>query len=354
MKLAKNGYCFSPTRLALLWLLAMLAAMLSPTAVWAQDQPQSGQVQLEINTNPSLPVAPPLPTQANDINPPAQPLSAEQIPQVPMSGEVLPSVPAVPAVPGANVVPPPPPQPGFDSGAIPNVPVDAPPPVPPATSPEKAQLPEEEPKTPEEVAALDAKREAFLKLDAWHQQIMSGYVFSATLMNDPFMPIESVARPPEEDAQKQNENRKKLPLLRRLALNQFTLNAIIVAANPKDSTALVDSGGRGFILHKGTLIGPNNGYVKDITATRVVVEENEVNSRGESRPKEIVFSLNTLEEEVDDMGAIFDGDTLLFQQPDELVEDPGGGDSFTPTQDLSAQGNDGFQTPSPDGVPLAE
>ena len=82
-----------------------------------------------------------------------------------------------------------------------------------------------------------------------------------------------------------------------MALSQFTLSAIIVASDPRENSANVDSGGRGFIIKKGTLIGPNDGYVKEITENTVVIEEPEVNFRGETSYKETVLRLNQFDTE---------------------------------------------------------
>jgi Tfp pilus assembly protein PilP len=177
----------------------------------------------------------------------------------------------------------------------PNIPADAPPPIPPAVSSEEPE-PEPTPLTDEERAQQEAKNGAFETLQRWHGSIMTNYVFNTSIMYDPFMPIDSVTRTPEVNTSKEDENRKK-PMLQRLALNQFVLSAIIVASNPNETSALVDSGGRGYILKRGTLIGPNNGYVKEITNTRVVIEEPEVNYLGETRFRETVFSLESLTEE---------------------------------------------------------
>jgi Tfp pilus assembly protein PilP len=181
---------------------------------------------------------------------------------------------------------------------FPNVPADAPPPVPPTLSDTSGNVPEEpaEPLTPEEQAKHEARTETYSKLQQWHNSIMAGYAFSTTLLFDPFMPIESVARPPEVETKKDEDLRKK-PMIQRLALNQFVLSAIIVAADPNETSALVDNGGRGYILKRGTLIGPNNGYVKEITQSRVVIEEPEVNYMGETRLRETVMSLELVDDE---------------------------------------------------------
>lgn len=168
--------------------------------------------------------------------------------------------------------------------------------------------PEPEPKTPEEAAALEVKNETFQKLNKWHTTIMADYIFNTNMIGDPFMPIESIARPPEKQLdQMDEERRRRLPLLQRLTLNQFTVSAIVVASNPDATSALLDSGGRSFIVHRGTLIGPNGGYVKEITPTRVVVEEQIRDYRGQSTPIETVFRLNVLEDDALDEFKIEEG-----------------------------------------------
>ena len=182
---------------------------------------------------------------------------------------------------------------------LPIVPADAPPPIPPSLSILPQREPDPEPTTPEEAAALEVKNKIFGKLGEWHSSVMQNYVFNTGLMSDPFMPIESVARPQDTRllAEQDEERKRRLPLLQRLTLNQFTLSAIVVSADPGATSALLDSGGRSFIVHRGTLIGPNGGYVKEITPNRVIVVEPQVNYRGESQLAETVFRMNVLEDE---------------------------------------------------------
>jgi Tfp pilus assembly protein PilP len=179
---------------------------------------------------------------------------------------------------------------------LPMVPANAPPPIPPSFPSQPSQAPDPEPATPEEAKALELKNEAFAKLGEWHSEVMRNYVFNTGLMSDPFMPIESVSRPVDTAllAQRDEERRRRLPLIQRLSLNQFTLSAIVVSANPDATSALLDSGGRSFIVHRGTLIGPNGGYVKEITPSRVLVVEPLVNYRGETQMAETVFRMNAL------------------------------------------------------------
>jgi type IV pilus assembly protein PilP len=149
------------------------------------------------------------------------------------------------------------------------------------------------PKPPDDPEALPVYNE----LDKWHRGILQAYEVNVTEMNDPFMPIETVARPPEEN-QTQARDLSRLPMIQRLALNQFTLTAIVEAANPANNSALVDSGGTGYIIQRGTKIGPNNGFVREITSTKVIIEEPEVNFRGEHGSRVFEMSLNELDSSI--------------------------------------------------------
>ncbi|MDR2612421.1 MAG: pilus assembly protein PilP [Deltaproteobacteria bacterium] len=158
------------------------------------------------------------------------------------------------------------------------------------------------PKLPDDPESIPV----FKELTKWHDDVMVSYNVDVTRMNDPFMPIETVARPPESDNTKPDLSR--LPMIQRLALNQFTLSAIVEAPNPANNTALVDAGGKGYLIEKGTKIGPNDGVVREITSSKVIIEEPEVNYRGERSIRVTEMSLNVLESSVDfDGGEGFSG-----------------------------------------------
>jgi type IV pilus assembly protein PilP len=304
---------FRPAGEVFLGLLALLVIGLILSSP-ARSQQQGGlDLQVEVTSPADQTAIPPYPPQPGEA-----PVYGAQpaLPPAPPQGGVAPVYGSQGDVGGAPAYgetgqdflgaqpysTPPPGDFGFDNpmgqqpGDIPAVPTDAPPPVPPSLG---ADQPVEEPtpQTPEEMALQEARNEAYGKLQEWHNSIMSGYVFNTGMMADPFMPIESVARPPE--APQREEDIKKKPMLQRLALNQFVLSAIIVANDPSETSALVDSGGRGYILKRGTLIGPNNGYVKEIGQDRVVIEEPEVNYLGETRMRETVLRLDQLDEDLE-------------------------------------------------------
>jgi Tfp pilus assembly protein PilP len=165
--------------------------------------------------------------------------------------------------------------------------------IPPGEEDEAASG--DEPPTEEQLARREMTGKIHSELEKWHSDVLSTYVFNPSLLTDPFLPIES-ALPAAANPKRENSDKNKTPI-QKLALSQFTLSAIIVASDPSDNSANVDSGGRGFIIKKGTMIGPNDGYVKEINENSVVIEEPEVNFRGETSYKETVLRLNQLDPE---------------------------------------------------------
>jgi type IV pilus assembly protein PilP len=172
----------------------------------------------------------------------------------------------------------------------------------PTDVPGDIQIPElSSPRPPEDPTAIPVYNE----LERFHREVLAAYLVNVTTMPDPFMPIETVARPPE--AERQQVDTRRLPMIQRLALNQFTLTAIIEAPTPANNTALVDSGGIGYLIRRGTKIGPNNGFVREITSTKVVIEEPETNYRGDRSTRLIEMSLNTLESSIEIEGGTIEG-----------------------------------------------
>jgi type IV pilus assembly protein PilP len=143
------------------------------------------------------------------------------------------------------------------------------------------------------------------EMQRWHKALLAGYVVNLTRMADPFMPIETVMRPPTQE-NNDAEARKRLPMIERLALNSFTLTAIVVSPSPNNSTALVDSGGVGYLIRKGTKIGPNNGFVREITDTKVVIEEPSTGAYSGGGPRLTELRLNPMDSGLPDDGLIMD------------------------------------------------
>jgi type IV pilus assembly protein PilP len=175
-------------------------------------------------------------------------------------------------------------------------PVSAAPPVPPKLGrPEDpTEKPEDtgKPLTPAEIEANKKKDQITDELRASNQAALSDYSFQAGSMHDPFMPIETVARPPASDP----KSTEVKPVLQQMALSQFTLTAIVLKDDPSQSMAMVDSGGKGYIIYLGTLIGNNNGVVKEITTNKVIIEEPEPSYRTGGAARRTELRLTTAQD----------------------------------------------------------
>ena len=80
--------------------------------------------------------------------------------------------------------------------------------------------------------------------------------------------------------------------LQQVSLDKLTLSAVVVATNPDDTSALLESGNRSFIVHKGSPIGPNGGYVKEITTREVIVAVPIIDSLGAKSLAETVLRMS--------------------------------------------------------------
>jgi Tfp pilus assembly protein PilP len=157
------------------------------------------------------------------------------------------------------------------------------------------------PKVPEDPEAAPVYQE----MDKWHSKLLAAYNLNLNTLPDPFMPIETVMRPANTEVAKKEPD-KRLPMIQRLSLNSFTLTAIVVHPNPANSTALVDSGGVGYLIRQGTKIGPNNGVVREITDSKVVIEEPEVNYKGDKRVRYTELKLNPIDSGLPEEGFLDD------------------------------------------------
>jgi type II secretory pathway component PulC len=62
-------------------------------------------------------------------------------------------------------------------------------------------------------------------------------------------------------------------VIERVQLADLSLSAIVVASDPSNNIAMLEHGGVGYLVHKGSKIGSKNGVVREITASTVVIEE---------------------------------------------------------------------------------
>ena len=112
------------------------------------------------------------------------------------------------------------------------------------------------------------------------------YHYTLTGKRDPFTPPFSTAAPETVDS-----DEPKTPL-QRFDLGQLKLVGVIWETD--EPRALIeDSGGLGYIITRGTLIGSRGGVVKMIEPKRVVIEEYETDFFGKrkSKQKELDFAV---------------------------------------------------------------
>lgn len=143
---------------------------------------------------------------------------------------------------------------------------------------EKAATPAPQPKSAVTATAAQVKTE---------EQPVAIYAYSPAGRRDPFMPIII------------KEEKKSLagakPPLERYPVNDFKL-AGIVWGGLGYHAMLEGPDGKGYFIRVGTKIGPNQGVVKKITQTTMIIEEKYKDPTGETNRKEIIIELRKKQE----------------------------------------------------------
>lgn len=114
------------------------------------------------------------------------------------------------------------------------------------------------------------------------------YTYNPAGKRDPFKPFITLGP------------RKRTPTARLTPLQRYDvseLKLVGILKAPAGYRALVeDAGGKGFIITKGTLIGRENGRVKEIHDDRVIIKQTHKNIFGEIKEREISIRLKKPEE----------------------------------------------------------
>ena len=119
------------------------------------------------------------------------------------------------------------------------------------------------------------------------EQPVAVYTYSAAGRRDPFMPI--IIK-----EEKKGLSGAKTPL-ERFPINEFKL-AGIVWGGLGYHAMLEGPDGKGYFIRVGTKIGPNQGVVKKITQTTMIIEEKYRDPTGEVNRKEITIELRKKQE----------------------------------------------------------
>jgi len=169
--------------------------------------------------------------------------------------------------------------------------------------------PAETPKKPEPAAkpALDKTQEKKAPLaekkpsaptPADVQKSAVEFTYDPAGKPDPFTPlitaipsgkqIERTAGPAEIPA-------AELTPLQKYDLSELKLVAIILQYNSEPTAMVEDKAGYGYIIKKGMLIGKNNGIIKEINGTSVVIDEKTGDAAGAEKMKPTTLTItNTM------------------------------------------------------------
>ena len=114
------------------------------------------------------------------------------------------------------------------------------------------------------------------------------YTYNPAGKRDPFKPFISLG--PKKAA-----HTARLTPLQRYDVSELKLVGIL--KGPIGYRALVeDASGKGFIITKGTLIGREDGHVKEIRKDRVIIKQTHKDIFGQIKEKEISIRLRKPEE----------------------------------------------------------
>jgi Tfp pilus assembly protein PilP len=157
---------------------------------------------------------------------------------------------------------------------------------------EKAEVPAPvQPKAQEDSKKNTVEKQ---KNDPSVQIAQETYSYNPNGKVDPFTPV--IAEGIEDESPQKSANVKKtaqeVPLtpLQKLDVNDFMLVAVI--STPKGLAALLeDPAMNGFIIKEGMRIGRNSGVIRKILNTSVLIEEQNVESKGSTEKKIITLTL---------------------------------------------------------------
>ncbi len=154
----------------------------------------------------------------------------------------------------------------------------APPPSPPIKG--KAPLAEKKKVEPPQIVEKVEQKEPEKKLEE--------FVYNPVGKPDPFKTFLQLT-------DKGTVRRAHLTPLQKYEISQLKLVAIITS--PQGNIALVeDSQGKGYFLKKGTVVGSNDGKVKQILKDRVIIEEVYQDIFGQTKANEVSLFLHPTEE----------------------------------------------------------
>jgi len=126
---------------------------------------------------------------------------------------------------------------------------------------------------------------------------MPDYRYDPKGKTDPFKPFVRLELPtPSKKGPEKRKLSGNLTPLQRVALDKVRVTGI-AGSSSKRVAMVEDGGGKGYIVHLGTLIGPDGGRVIQILPDRIVVEERHQESKGKEKSHRVALKLHKEEGE---------------------------------------------------------
>jgi type IV pilus assembly protein PilP len=134
------------------------------------------------------------------------------------------------------------------------------------------------------------------KSDAVKQtpQVKEPYNYTSAGKPDPFRPLLADVSAKFKASGDDNRNKAFLTPLQKYELDDLKLVAVVVL-DSEPTAMLEDPTGYGYVIHKGMLIGPNDGFVERVTSTGLIVKEKFYNSLGEIESKISTLTIQHVE-----------------------------------------------------------
>lgn len=117
------------------------------------------------------------------------------------------------------------------------------------------------------------------------------YAYEPGGRRDPFIPLVEVKR------KKAGKKPRTLGTLESYDIADFKLIAIIEKKGGQYYGLLLAADNKSFTIREGTVLGLNNGKVKEISPDKVLIEEFIRDYRGELKPRQVVLELRKREVE---------------------------------------------------------
>ena len=131
-------------------------------------------------------------------------------------------------------------------------------------------------------------------VDKQTPQVKEPYNYTSVGKPDPFRPllvdVSAKFKAPGGDVR----NTSFLTPLQRYELDDLKLVAIVVL-DSEPTAMLEDPTGYGYVIRKGMLIGPNDGFVERVTPSGLIVKEKFYNSLGEIETKISTLTIQHVE-----------------------------------------------------------